>query len=57
MRSRGSQDKGQRHQIAQFVEACRSGSPMPIAGESLMATTGATIAVADSLASGRPERV
>ncbi len=57
MRSRGSQDKGQRHQIAQFVEACRTGSPMPIAGESLMATTGATIAVADSLASGKPERV
>jgi predicted dehydrogenase/threonine dehydrogenase-like Zn-dependent dehydrogenase len=57
MRSRGSQDKGQRSQIAQFVEACRTGAPMPIAVESLVATTGATIAVADSLASGRPERV
>jgi predicted dehydrogenase len=57
MRSRGSQDKGQRNQIAQFVEACRAGAPMPIAVESLVATTRATIAVADSLASGRPERV
>ena len=57
MRSRGGQDKGQRHQVAQFVEACRAGAPMPIAVESLVATTGATIAVGDSLASGRPERV
>jgi predicted dehydrogenase len=57
MRSRGGQDKGQRNQIAQFVEACRTGAPMPIALESLVATTRATITVADSLASGRPERV
>ena len=57
MRSRGSQDKGQRSQIAHFVAACRAGAPMPIAVESLVATTRATIAVADSLASGRPERV
>jgi len=57
VRTRRSQDKGQRNQIAQFVEACRTGAPMPIAVASLVATTGATIAVADSLASGRPERV
>jgi predicted dehydrogenase len=56
-RSRGSQDKGQRSQIAHFVDACRAGAPMPIALESLVATTRATIAVADSLANGRPERV
>jgi predicted dehydrogenase/threonine dehydrogenase-like Zn-dependent dehydrogenase len=56
-RSRGGQDKGQRHQLAQFVQACRTGAAMPISLESLVATTGATIAVAQSLSSGRPERV
>jgi predicted dehydrogenase len=56
-RSRGSQDKGQRHQLAQFLQACRTGAPMPISLESQVATTGATIAVAQSLSSGRPERV
>jgi predicted dehydrogenase/threonine dehydrogenase-like Zn-dependent dehydrogenase len=56
-RSRGGPDKGQRHQVAQFAEACRTGGPMPITLESLLATTRATIAVGESLASGRPERV
>jgi len=56
-RSRGGQDKGQRHQLAQFVEACRTGAPMPIAFESLVATTRATIAVGTSLSSCGPERV
>ena len=41
----------------QFVEACRTGAPMPISVESLVATTRATIAVGESLLSGRPERV
>ena len=40
-----------------FVEACRTGAPMPISFESLVATTRATIAVGESLSSGRPERV
>jgi predicted dehydrogenase/threonine dehydrogenase-like Zn-dependent dehydrogenase len=56
-RSRGGQDKGQRHQIEQFVAANRDGGPMPIALESLIATTQATIAIAQSLSSSRPERV
>ena len=56
MRSRGGQDKGQRAELARFVEASRTGAPMPISLESLVATTGATIAVGESLASGRPER-
>jgi predicted dehydrogenase/threonine dehydrogenase-like Zn-dependent dehydrogenase len=55
-RSRG-QDKGQGRQVAQFVEACRTGGPMPISLESLLATTYATIAVGESLTSGRPERL
>ena len=55
IRSRGGQDKGQRAEVTQFVSAVRTGAPMPISLESLMATTGATIAVAESLASGQPE--
>jgi predicted dehydrogenase/threonine dehydrogenase-like Zn-dependent dehydrogenase len=57
MGSRGGQDKGQRAELAQFVEASRGGAPMPISLESLVATTSATIAVAESLSSGRPEQV
>jgi len=49
--------QGQQRQLAAFTEAVRTGRPMPITLESLVATTGATIAVADSLLSGRPERV
>jgi len=56
MRSRG-QDKGQRAELAAFVEACRIAGPMPITFESLVAITTATIAVQESLSSGRPEAV
>jgi hypothetical protein len=56
MRPRGGQDKGQRAELTQFVEAIRTGGPMPIGVESLVATTGATIAVGESLLSGRAER-
>jgi predicted dehydrogenase/threonine dehydrogenase-like Zn-dependent dehydrogenase len=55
MGSRGGQDKGQRHELEEFISACRQGGPMPIAFESLVATTRATIAVNRSLSSGRPE--
>jgi predicted dehydrogenase/threonine dehydrogenase-like Zn-dependent dehydrogenase len=57
MRARGGQDKGQRRELALFVEASRTGAPMPISFESLVATTSATIAVTRSLSSGRPEQV
>jgi predicted dehydrogenase/threonine dehydrogenase-like Zn-dependent dehydrogenase len=57
MRSRGGQDKGQRQQVVSFADACRTGAPMPISFESLFATTRATIAVGESLITGRPERV
>ena len=56
-RPRGGQDKGQRAELTQFVEAVVTGGPMPITVESLAATTRATIAVGESLLSGRPERV
>jgi predicted dehydrogenase/threonine dehydrogenase-like Zn-dependent dehydrogenase len=51
-RSYSGQDKGQRAEVAAFVDAVRRGAPMPIALDSLVATTVATIAVAESLASG-----
>jgi predicted dehydrogenase len=57
MRSRGGQDKGQRLELEQFIEASRTGTAMPISFESLVATTRATIAMTSSLASGHPEKV
>jgi predicted dehydrogenase/threonine dehydrogenase-like Zn-dependent dehydrogenase len=56
-KARGGQDKGQRVEMTQFVEAVRTGGPMPINIDSLLATTRATIAVGESLLSGRPERL
>ena len=56
-KARGGQDKGQQSEMAAFVEAVRTGGPMPISVDSLLATTRATIAVGESLLSGRPERV
>jgi len=56
-RSRGPQDKGQRLEIERFVDASRTGAPMPISLASLVATTKATIAVGESLISGRLEQV
>jgi predicted dehydrogenase/threonine dehydrogenase-like Zn-dependent dehydrogenase len=56
-KSRGGQDKGQRGEVEAFVEAARTGAPMPISLESLVATTRATIAAGESLSSGRPEPV
>ena len=56
-RARGGQDKGQRAELARFVEVCLTGEAMPIPLESLAATTRATIAVQDSLLSGKPESV
>ena len=51
---RGGHDKGQRAQLERFVDAVRTGSPMPIPLESLVATTRATLAVGTSLATHRP---
>ncbi len=53
-RALGSVDKGQAEQVARFVDAVRSGRPMPISLDSLAATTAATLAVGRSLASGGP---
>jgi hypothetical protein len=43
-RSLTGQDKGQRAEVAAFVRSVRRGEPMPIALESLVATTRATLA-------------
>jgi predicted dehydrogenase len=56
-RTRAGQDKGQRPELEAFVEAVAAGTPMPISATELLATTRATIAVEESLLSGRPERV
>jgi predicted dehydrogenase/threonine dehydrogenase-like Zn-dependent dehydrogenase len=53
-RSLAGQDKGQRAEVAAFVAAVGAGAPMPIALDSLVETTRATLAVDRSLASGRP---
>ncbi|MDQ4142437.1 MAG: bi-domain-containing oxidoreductase [Actinomycetota bacterium] len=50
-------DKGQRPQLERFLQAVRSGGPMPIPLESLVATTRATLAVDRSQASGLPQTV
>jgi predicted dehydrogenase/threonine dehydrogenase-like Zn-dependent dehydrogenase len=52
--SRGTQDKGQAQQVAEFADAVLKGNPMPISLNSLLATTRATIAVSESLTSGSP---
>jgi predicted dehydrogenase len=55
-RAHGGQDKGQRAELEAFVRAVRSGGPMPVSLDSLLATTRSTIAVGESLLSGHPER-
>ena len=47
----GSPDKGQSAQIKAFIDAVRTGGPMPISLESLTATTRATLAATSAVAS------
>ncbi|MEV5598795.1 bi-domain-containing oxidoreductase [Streptomyces sp. NPDC052496] len=49
-----ARDKGQEAELAAFVRAVRTGGPMPVPLESLVATTAATLAVRTGLASGAP---
>ena len=53
-RSLAGQDKGQKAQLGAFLAAVRSGGPMPIALDSLVATTQATLAVGTSLSTRLP---
>ncbi|KJS62302.1 bi-domain-containing oxidoreductase [Streptomyces rubellomurinus] len=49
-----ARDKGQSAELAAFVRAVRTGGPMPVPLESLVATTAATLAVRSALAGGAP---
>ncbi|MFH8609728.1 bi-domain-containing oxidoreductase [Streptomyces sp. NPDC018029] len=49
-----ARDKGQNAELAAFVRAVRTGGPMPVPLESLVATTAATLAVPAGLAGGTP---
>ncbi|MFE4699842.1 bi-domain-containing oxidoreductase [Streptomyces sp. NPDC056738] len=49
-----ARDKGQSAELAAFVKAVRTGGPMPVPLESLVATTAATLAVRTGLAGGVP---
>jgi predicted dehydrogenase len=49
-----ARDKGQNAELAAFVKAVRTGGPMPVPLQSLVATTAATLAVRTGLAGGAP---
>ncbi|MEU7581715.1 bi-domain-containing oxidoreductase [Streptomyces sp. NPDC041068] len=49
-----ARDKGQNAELAAFVKAVRTGGPMPVPLDSLVATTAATLAVRTGLAGGAP---
>lgn len=49
-----ARDKGQNAELAAFVKAVRTGGPMPVPLQSLVATTAATLAVQQSLVGGAP---
>ncbi|MEU4584378.1 bi-domain-containing oxidoreductase [Kitasatospora aureofaciens] len=49
-----ARDKGQSAELASFVRAVRTGGPMPVPLESLVATTAATLAVQAALVGGAP---
>ncbi|MEU9171213.1 bi-domain-containing oxidoreductase [Streptomyces sp. NPDC048420] len=49
-----ARDKGQNAELAAFVKAVRTGGPMPVPLESLVATTAATLAVQTGLSGGVP---
>ncbi|WP_338702984.1 bi-domain-containing oxidoreductase [Streptomyces sp. Q6] len=49
-----TRDKGQNAELAAFVRAVRTGGPMPVPLDSLVATTAATLAVQTALAGGAP---
>ncbi|MEU4967985.1 bi-domain-containing oxidoreductase [Streptomyces smyrnaeus] len=53
-RLRKARDKGQNAELAAFVKAVRTGGPMPVPLQSLVATTAATLAVRTALAGGAP---
>lgn len=57
LRSRFRQDKGHKAEWQAFSQCIRSGGPSPIAFEEIVASTLATIRIAESLRSGREQSV
>jgi predicted dehydrogenase/threonine dehydrogenase-like Zn-dependent dehydrogenase len=55
--TRARPDKGQEREIEAFVQAVKAGADMPVAIDSLIATTACTLAVGRSIASGKVEAV
>ncbi len=51
----GSPDKGQSAEIRAFLDSVRTGGPMPISLDSLMATTRATLAAGSGVAGRAPQ--
>lgn len=49
-----ARDKGQSAELAAFIRAVRTGGPMPVPLETLVATTAATLAVQTGLVGGAP---
>ncbi|MEU1179614.1 bi-domain-containing oxidoreductase [Streptomyces sp. NPDC005820] len=49
-----ARDKGQNAELAAFIKAVRTGGPMPVPLQSLVATTAATLAVQAGLVGGAP---
>jgi predicted dehydrogenase len=52
-----ARDKGQSAEVSAFLDAIKTGGPMPMSVESLAATTLATLAVETSLNTGAPIRI
>jgi len=53
----GAVDKGQKRELEAFIQAVRTAADMPVAFDSLIATTACTLAVGRSIASGKVEPV
>jgi predicted dehydrogenase/threonine dehydrogenase-like Zn-dependent dehydrogenase len=56
-RSIGTIDKGQRNELASFIDAVKTGGPMPISLSSLLATTYATIAASRPSSEKQSQRI
>ena len=56
-RSIGTIDKGQRNELASFLDAVKTGGSMPISLSSLLATTYATIVASHPSSEKQPRRI
>lgn len=54
---RMAQDKGFDHELSSFIQAVKTGGPMPIAWRSIVLTTLTSLRIVEALGSGEPEPV